>query len=135
MKKTLRIIGYILLVLLLLMAVMLYNIYDYTEHSVEFDKTKFASVQTNEKLDQLTHSLLKQMSLDEKIQQLYGRPLSDGMTLVINGLLFGRTPPVYGGGNERLNIPPYAFSDGPRGVRANKAVSYTHLTLPTTPYV
>jgi beta-glucosidase len=120
MKKTLRIIGYILLVLLLLMAVMLYNIYDYTEHSVEFDKTKFASVQTNEKLDQLTHSLLKQMSLDEKIQQLYGRPLSDGMTLVINGLLFGRTPPVYGGGNERLNIPPYAFSDGPRGVRANK---------------
>ncbi len=120
MKKAIKIMGYILLTLLFVAAIMLYNIYDYTEHSVEFDKTKFAKVTTDEQLDQLTHSLIKQMSLDEKIQQLYGRPLSDAMILVINSAVFGRTPPVYGGGNERLNIPPYAFSDGPRGVRANK---------------
>ncbi|WOH38177.1 glycoside hydrolase family 3 C-terminal domain-containing protein [Thalassotalea fonticola] len=120
MKKTMKIIGYILLALLLLAGVMLYKVYDYPVHSVEFNKAKFSAVDTDEKIDQLTRSLIEKMSLDEKIQQLYGRPISDALTLVGSSAIFGRTPPVYGGGNERLNIPPFAFSDGPRGVRANK---------------
>lgn len=121
MKKTIRIIGYILLALVLLTAVMLYNIYDYTEEPVEFDKTKFSNISTNEDLEELTHSLIAQMSLDEKIQQLYGRPIQDAMIFVGNATIFDSATPMYAGGNERLNIPAYAFSDGPRGVRANKA--------------
>jgi len=120
MKKTLRIIGYILLALLLVTAVMLYNIYDYTEEPIAFDKTKFSKVDTKEDLDELTHRLIAQMSLDEKIQQLYGRPIQDAMIFVGNATIFDSATPMYAGGNERLNIPAYAFSDGPRGVRANK---------------
>ena len=120
MKKTIRIIGYIVLALLLLAGVLLYNIYNYTEEPVEFDKTKFSSVKKNEELEQLTHSLIAQMSLDEKIQQLYGRPIQDALIFVGNASIFDSATPMYAGGNERLNIPAYAFSDGPRGVRANK---------------
>jgi beta-glucosidase len=120
MKKMIRIIGYIVLALLLLAGVLLYNIYNYTEEPVEFDKTKFSSVKTSEELEQLTHSLIAQMSLDEKIQQLYGRPIQDALIFVGNATVFDSATPMYAGGNDRLNIPAYAFSDGPRGVRANK---------------
>ncbi|HBY85932.1 MAG TPA: glycosyl hydrolase [Colwellia sp.] len=60
------------------------------------------------------------MSLDEKIEQLYGRPMSDALIFVGNSAIFDRATAMFAGGNERLNIPAYAFSDGPRGVRANK---------------
>ena len=35
-------------------------------------------------------------------------------------------------GVESKGIPSYMITDGPHGLRT---VSYTHLTLPTTPYV
>ena len=47
MKKSIKVVGYILLVLLLLIGVILYKIYDYPVHSVEFDKSKFPK---NEKM-------------------------------------------------------------------------------------
>ncbi len=109
-----------LTVLLFFVGVMVYKIYDYPVHSVKFDKSKFPKITSEQQLDQLTRGLIEQMELDEKIDQLYGRKMSTALTLVGNGILFGRTPNIYAGGNERLNLPPYSFSDGPRGVRANK---------------
>ncbi len=120
MKKVIKVVGYILLVLLLLTGVILYKIYDYPVHSVEFDKSKFPKITSEQQLDQLTRGLIEQMELDEKIDQLYGRKMYSVLKLVGNGIIFDRTPNMYAGGNERLNIPPYSFSDGPRGVRANK---------------
>lgn len=120
MRKLLVLTGYSLSVLLLAAGFLVYKIYDYPTYVVEFDKSRFPSINTDEDLEQLTHELIGKMTLDEKIDQLYGRKMSQAYQLLGNGILFDRSPHVYAGGNERLNIPPYAFSDGPRGVKANK---------------
>ena len=36
---------------------------------------------------------------------------------IFNLLIKNRFPHIYVGGNERLNIPPWVLSDGPRGAR------------------
>lgn len=76
-------------------------------------------------LDQLTDEALAQMTLPEKVAQLSG----DGgspflLRLGINVLLLGRFPNTYSGRNDRLRIPPFSFSDGPRGVVVGKATCF-----------
>jgi len=76
-------------------------------------------------LDQLTDETLANMSLREKVAQLSG----DGgpqflLRLGINVLLLGRFPNTYAGRNDRLRIPPFSFSDGPRGVVIGKATCF-----------
>ncbi|WP_286272864.1 beta-glucosidase family protein [Thalassotalea hakodatensis] len=98
---------------------MLYQAYDYPVHTVEFEKDKFPEVKTEQDLDNVTHQLIGEMSLDEKIDQMYGETVDRMANLGINHLLFHRLPHFYVAGNERLNIPRFAFSDGPRGVKSN----------------
>jgi beta-glucosidase len=121
MKKLFKFLLYTVAIVALLIGALVYRIHDYPVHSVAFDRDRFPPAKTEEDLGTLTHELIGKMSLDEKIEQLYGQEMSQVMYLVGNGMLFGRTPQVYAGGNERLGIPRFAFSDGPRGVRANKA--------------
>ena len=76
-------------------------------------------------VDQLTQDLLERMTLQEKVAQLSG----DGgpqflLRLGINVLLMGRFPNTYSGLNERLRIPPFSFSDGPRGVVIGRATCF-----------
>lgn len=113
--------GYLIVVLALTIGYMVYQAYNYTVHNVEFDKEKFPTISSEQDLDKLTKDLISQMTLDEKIDQMYGEPMGMGMaTLGINHLMFDRLPHFYVAGNERLNIPRFAFSDGPRGVKSNK---------------
>ena len=43
--------------------------------------------------------------------------------------------PVYVLAPEKVNIPEPAFTKEPNPEITQETVSYTHLTLPTTPYV
>lgn len=120
-KKIIKGTGYTLLALSAVIGFVIYQAYDYTVHPVAFDKSKFPDVSNSKDLDKLTHDLIAKMSLDEKIDQMYGEPMGMGMaTLGVNHLMFDRLPHFYVAGNERLNIPRFAFSDGPRGVKSNK---------------
>ena len=53
--------------------------------------------------------------------------------LLTSRYLYGPTPPV-NGFRVREEFYPWATARE-RGVHTRRAVSYTHLTLPTTPYV
>ncbi|HBY85933.1 MAG TPA: glycosyl hydrolase [Colwellia sp.] len=113
--------GYLIVVLALTVGYFVYQAYNYTVHNVEFDKEKFPSISSEQDLNKLTNDLIGQMTLDEKIDQMYGVTMGEGAaTLGINHLIFDRLPHFYVAGNERLNLPRFAFSDGPRGVKSNK---------------
>ena len=113
-------LGYALLTLLAVISFLIYRAYDYTVHPVEFDKSKFPEISSEADLDKLTNELISKMTLDEKIDQMYGETSDRIVNLGINHLIFERLPHFYVAGNERLNIPRFAFSDGPRGVKSNK---------------
>lgn len=116
--KILKIAGILLVVLLLTVAALVYTeAYNYTHHSLEIDKARFPGVTTERDVDALAESLLSQMSLDEKIEQLYGEPKTSFFKLAVNWFGFKRFPHIYAGRNERLGIPPFVLTDGPRGAR------------------
>lgn len=63
-------------------------------------------------LDELVDRYIVQMTLDEKLDQMSGNGI---LKFLIKDRNFGvRAYP--GGGVERLKIPPFLFTDGPRGV-------------------
>ncbi len=72
-------------------------------------------------------ALVEEMTLEEKAEQLHG-DIGNTFQLVRWGLRFLTLPGrdiVNSGYNERLNIPPIAFTDGPRGVAfENGATAY-----------
>ena len=74
-----------------------------------------------EDADRAALDLVRKMTLDEKLHEMTG----SGIGPVIAGLLVGgETLPVYSGGNDRLGIPPVAFTDGPRGVSCRRSTSF-----------
>jgi beta-glucosidase len=65
-----------------------------------------------EEIEQLVEKLLSQMTLEEKIYQMSGNGFYKYM--MIDRKFGARAYP--GGGVKRLGIPPFLFTDGPRGV-------------------
>jgi beta-glucosidase len=116
--KILKILGFTTLAILLIACVLFYTqVYDYARYPLQIDRTKFPSVNTEAEIETLAEELLAQMTLDEKIEQLYGEPGSSLVKLAANLFLLKRFPHMYIGRNERLGIPPFVLSDGPRGAR------------------
>jgi beta-glucosidase len=76
---------------------------------------------TNEEVDALATDVLSKMSLDEKIDQMSGPGMA---RMIVSGMFEGMTLPVYAGYNERLDIPPIALTDGPKGVRIGHSTSF-----------
>lgn len=76
---------------------------------------------TRAEIDRMAKDVLSKMTLDEKIDQKVGEGLSRflAVMLVKNHLGIG-----YSGYNERLNVPPMAFTDGPRGVTVANGTSF-----------
>ena len=75
--------------------------------------------------DSIALALVSQMSLDEKLDQMSGDAswigfLRSGVSIA----LFKKFPPFHAGENERLHIPPFTFSDGPRGVTIASATTF-----------
>lgn len=74
-----------------------------------------------EEVDRLAREVLGRMTLDEKIDQMAG----EGMNRAIVSMIFRKHfDVVYAGANDRLEIPPVAFTDGPRGVAVARATSF-----------
>ena len=72
-------------------------------------------------------SLLFEMSLKEKVEQLSGGGLFSSIRMGVRFVLFKHSKPFphfYSGMNKRLEIPPFAFSDGPRGVTVNLSTGF-----------
>jgi len=69
----------------------------------------------DKEVDELVKNLLTQMSLEEKVAQMSGKGFYDYFTNNLKNSGFGFAKPFPAGGLERLGIPPYKFTDGPRG--------------------
>ena len=67
---------------------------------------------TEEEIDEVVNKALDMMTLKEKVATMSGH---DFFLLVIKDHKFG-VRPYPGGGVERLRMPPFLFTDGPRGV-------------------
>ncbi len=118
LSRILKFVGYGMLALVLMAAVYFYTqIYDYSTYELKADSAVFADVNSQAEIDILAKQLIAQMTLPEKIQQLYGEKKHDLLKLVGNILLLDRFPHFYVGRNKRLGIPPFVLSDGPRGAR------------------
>ncbi|MFT7287862.1 MAG: beta-glucosidase [Halieaceae bacterium] len=116
--KILKIGGLLVLLLLLVGGWYFYTqIYNYERIPLKADAALFPGVKTASDVDQLAKNLLEQMTLDEKIEQLYGEENSSLLKLAVNLFVLKRFPHMYIAGNERLGIPPFVLSDGPRGAR------------------
>jgi hypothetical protein len=73
-------------------------------------RAKWDANMSPEAADQAALDLVSRMTLDEKLYEMHG----SGFTPMMLSFLFRQTAaPVYAGGNERLGIPPIAFTDGP----------------------
>jgi beta-glucosidase len=84
-------------------------------------RSRWPRAMTFEAADRAALELVAKMTLDEKTDQMTGSGIAP-MTLSM--LLRGVMAPVYSGANERLGIPPVAFTDGPRGVTSGRATSF-----------
>ena len=72
-------------------------------------------------IDRMARDLLAQMSLEEKIGQKTGEGMSRFVATMLTSNHFGI---VCSGYNSRLDIPPMAFTDGPRGVTVVNGTSF-----------
>ena len=118
--KFLKWAGLLLLLLVVVLGTLFYTqVWDYPRYPLKVDRSQFPDVKTEQDVERLAQDLLLQMTLDEKIAQLYGEPGWGLVKLAINLFGFRRFPHMYVGRNERLGIPPFVLSDGPRGVRVS----------------
>ena len=125
MKKILlrvgKVLGVTLLVLIVFLAIVAWQSINYPRYELRADPADFPAASDQPDFHQLAVDLVAEMTLEEKIDQLYGEKYIKAPKLAFNFLLRGRFPHVYAGRNERLNIPPWVLSDGPRGARVMAA--------------
>ncbi len=76
------------------------------------DNLDIRKCMTEEEIDEVVNKALDMMTLKEKVATMSGH---DFFLLVIKDHKFG-VRPYPGGGVERLRMPPFLFTDGPRGV-------------------
>jgi len=82
-------------------------------------------VLTPQEIDQYADKLLSEMTLKEKAHQMSGDTWGWEITkLIIVDRLKYNDAPILAGRNPRLQIPPVAFSDGPRGVVMNHSTCF-----------
>ena len=115
--KIFKVLGVILLAIVLLAGGVYYKSINYNTYDLQADKALLAEPSNEEGYAKLAEDLVSQMTLKEKIDQMYGEKMWQIPKLGIGFLLKNRFPHVYVGENERLHIPPWVLSDGPRGAR------------------
>ncbi len=130
-KKVLKILLITLIVLTTFTGIIYYKSVNYTTYSLKPDKSKFEKMVSKEDFDKLAKELVAQMSLEEKIDQMYGEKMLHSVPkFLINAIAKRRFAHIYAGRNERLNIPPWVLSDGPRGARVMDKKINTVTTFP-----
>jgi beta-glucosidase len=115
------IVGMIIIVIGLAMLFSLYTPgYDISPSAYHWEKNM-----SEAGIDSTAHVLLNQMSLVEKVDQMDGDGGMISMVrLGIRFLMLGKLTIQYAGRNERLDIPPIAFSDGPRGITVGQSTAF-----------
>jgi beta-glucosidase len=116
-KILLKILLGLLVFLLLAGGIIYYRSVNYKMYELGLDRQAFPGLQTESDVPIVARRLISDMTLEEKIDQLYGEKMSSIPKMAVNFLLEKRFPHFYVGRNERLNIPPWVLSDGPRGAR------------------
>lgn len=84
-------------------------------------RDRWALGMSAEELDRAALDLVSGMTLDEKLDEMTGSGISP---MIASLIVRGTWAPVYSGGNDRLGIPPLAFTDGPRGVTSGNSTSF-----------
>lgn len=115
--KIMKVLGVILLLITLFGAGVYYKSVHYNMYDLYANKDLMAEPENEEGYAVLAKDLVSRMDLREKIDQMYGEKMYQLPKLGIGFLVKNRFPHVYVGGNERLHIPPWVLSDGPRGAR------------------
>ena len=117
----LRIFKYLFFLIISLIAISLLIVYlnlDYKMYPLKANPELYSNDIWEINTDSLAEELVKQMTLNEKIDQMYGEKMYESMPKFFGNFIFKqRFPHIYVGRNERLNIPPWVLSDGPRGAR------------------
>tara|TARA_B100001778_G_scaffold111476_1_gene91254 strand:- start:10749 stop:12887 length:2139 start_codon:yes stop_codon:yes gene_type:complete len=91
---------------------------DYKTISLKANQNLYSKKIWEINTDSLSEKILSQMSLEEKIDQMYGEKMIESIPKFLGNYLFkNRFAHIYAGRNDRLNIPPWVLSDGPRGAR------------------
>ena len=84
-------------------------------------RSRWPKAMTFEQADRAAREVVSTMTLDEKVDQMTGSGIAP---VALSLLLRGQFAPSYSGANDRLGIPPVAFTDGPRGVVSGQSTSF-----------
>jgi beta-glucosidase len=76
---------------------------------------------SGQELDRVALDLVSKMTLDEKLDQMSGSGIGP---MIVSSIVRQTAAPVYSGENERLGVPPLAFTDGPRGVISGHSTAF-----------
>ncbi|MCG2589669.1 beta-glucosidase family protein [Rhodohalobacter sulfatireducens] len=129
MRKIFKIIAIIIGVLILIVLFLAGGLILYTSVAPSPDPKSYNEYWpenlTYAEADEIAVDLVSQMTFEEKLGQMTGDmsflDIASGLTSV---LVFEKIPIVASGENERLNIPPFTFTDGPRGVVVTEATAF-----------
>ena len=119
--KIIKFLKYFFLLIIVLVitifSVVFYSL-DYKMYSLKANQDLYKKNIWEINTDSLSENLLSKMTLEEKIDQMYGEKMYKSIPKFFGSfILKQRFPHIYVGRNERLNIPPWVLSDGPRGAR------------------
>ncbi len=128
--KILKGFGIVLLLLMILAGGVYYKSVNYNMYDLQANKKLLTEPLSEDGYAKLAEDLVAQMTLEEKIDQMYGEKMYKAPKLGIGFLLRNRFPHVYAGENERLHIPPWVLSDGPRGARVLDKDVFSVTTFP-----
>ena len=117
-KKILKYLFFSIIGLLIITSIIIYVNLDYKMYPLKANQELYSKNIWEIDTDSLAEELLKRMTLEEKIDQMYGEKMYKSIPKFFGNFIFKqRFPHIYVGRNERLNIPPWVLSDGPRGAR------------------
>ncbi len=120
-----------LLVLFISSCFIYHNSVHYKTYPLKVNTKKFPHLNENVEMDSLVQSFISQMTLKDKVSQLYGeKPFRFYPKFLINFFIKKRFPHVYVGRNKQLGIPPWVLSDGPRGARVMRSDIKAVTTFP-----
>tara|TARA_Y100000817_G_scaffold308184_1_gene295549 strand:- start:1114 stop:3360 length:2247 start_codon:yes stop_codon:yes gene_type:complete len=114
----------IIVLVIAIFSIVFYSL-DYKMYSLKANQELYKKNIWEINTDSLSENLLSNMTLEEKIDQMYGEKMYKSIPKFFGSfILKQRFPHIYVGRNERLNIPPWVLSDGPRGARVlNKKIN------------